>query len=285
MTEQGKKGKKNAGSSRRKTRQILCFLGIIFMSFVLQGVVVMWAQWYFSDETKILLVNLLSYAISLFILMIGAKKILGYDRAQWWIPKEEKGKTLVKGVFCGFVLVSVFTLAAWMAKAIILQKITPHVLLLLLFFVGFVLQSSMEEVLVRGLLTKSVYRHKGKAVAILLPSIVFGALHMANPGATWISFCNTVLVGIFFAQLLFWRKNLLLCCGVHAGWNFSLSCIYGFPVSGFTISDLLIKYNIVKPQLVGGIYGPEASIITTVILAVVVIGLVGIERKSIWIKK
>ena len=81
-------------------------------------------------------------------------------------------------------------------------------LIFLAYFIGFFIQSTSEEVLVRGILTRVLSDKFGRTVAILLPSIVFGLLHLGNEGVTILSTLNTILVGIFFAKLLFYKKNI-----------------------------------------------------------------------------
>ncbi len=72
------------------------------------------------------------------------------------------------------------------------------------------------------------------------------------------------------------RSNIWIACGLHGTWNFILYGIMGLSLSGSKInSDGIMKFETNSSNIMnGGIYGIEASIITTVILGVVVIVLV-----------
>lgn len=268
-----------------KWLRIILFFLILGTGFLLQMMCAVSVEKYVFDRNVQLVCLLFSWGLILFALVFGTKIAFGYGREDWCIPKKERGQHLLKGFFCGFLLVTFVVLAARILKSMNLLLGKPQVGMLFLFFIGFALQSSLEECLFRGLFTKIVYKKWGKRVAIFLPSVIFGLLHMGNPNFQWISLLNTVLAGVFFAQLLFWKQNLLLCCGVHAGWNFSLGCVYGLPVSGISLNPLFMGADILRPELLGGKYGPEASILTTIVYGLSILGLLLIERKKIWIKK
>src|SRR4029078_9315712 len=81
-----------------------------------------------------------------------------------------------------------------------------------------------------GLTPSSTVNNKSHVIgawaAILILAGLFGAVHLANPNATFFGFANTVLIGVFFGLLMVKTGSLWLLWGVHFGWNFSLGALF-----------------------------------------------------------
>jgi hypothetical protein len=79
------------------------------------------------------------------------------------------------------------------------------------------------------------------------------------------------LGGIVFAQLYLFTARLWLPIGLHLSWNWTLSCFWGFDVSGIELGRTLF---VATPQgsklLTGGGFGLEGSILTTTLLLVLI---------------
>ena len=115
-------------------------------------------------------------------------------------------------------------------------------------------------------------REIGAWAAILLLAGLFGAVHLANPNATFFGFANTVLIGIFFGLLMVRTGSLWLLWGVHFGWNLTLGALYGLPVSGINQFSVLWTGRAEGPTwLTGGAYGIEASATASVLILVAII--------------
>ena len=132
----------------------------------------------------------------------------------------------------------------------------------------------------RGILTRVLYDKYGKNLAIILPSLFFGLLHLGNEGVTVLSTLNTILVGIFFAKLLFYTDNIMVTSGAHAGWNFSTAMIYGLNVSGFSGFDSLLNFKILNYAHYDKAYGPEGSIIVTFIEIISIFIICYLEKRK-----
>jgi hypothetical protein len=99
-------------------------------------------------------------------------------------------------------------------------------------------------------------------IAFLLSSAVFGAAHLANPNASFISSFNIALAGIFLGLGFVLTGELAIPIGVHLTWNFFQGNIFGFPVSGTGHGATLIAIKQLGPDIwTGGAFGPEAGII------------------------
>lgn len=199
-----------------------------------------------------------------------------------FFKKEDLAKNICIGLFLGLLQISIYVLLD-MGRGVLGfsgSSFGNFNLIFLAYFIGFFIQSTSEEVLVRGILTRVLSDKFGRNVAILLPSIFFGLLHLGNEGVTILSTLNTILVGIFFAKLLFYKGNIMLTSGVHAGWNFSMAMIYGLNVSGFSGFDSLFNFKILNYNLYDEIYGPEGSIVVTFIEIISIFIIFYLERRK-----
>jgi uncharacterized protein len=128
-----------------------------------------------------------------------------------------------------------------------------------LFF--FILQSSAEEFVTRGYLIPSVEHRFGTLPALILSGGLFAFLHLGNDNFTWIGFSN-ILVGGFIMALLFIQfRNIWICAGYHAGWNFIQASLLDFNVSGVDTYSVFQMQDIGYARLSGAAFGYEGSLI------------------------
>lgn len=186
----------------------------------------------------------------------------------------------LKGFLIGLVMFSLVTFLMYITGVISLEqgmniglKFIPSILIIL---PAWILQSSTEEILSRGWLMNVVGAKHNPIVGFIVSSVIFGFLHIFNPGVNFISIVNVVLVGFMFGLYVIYTQDLWGACGIHAAWNFSQGNIYGFNVSGMTAnSNSLIKFSSNGSSLLtGGQFGPEASIYSTIIISTGIIILI-----------
>ena len=137
--------------------------------------------------------------------------------------------------------------------------------LIILYFLGYIVQGMSEEVLCRGFflvsLKHSMKNKHATLIAVLVSSIAFALLHSVNPGMTLLAMFNLFLSGLFFAFLMLRFDNLWVPCAAHSAWNFFQGPIFGFAVSGSSESSSLINPVIEGSEwITGGSFGAEASI-------------------------
>ncbi len=129
-----------------------------------------------------------------------------------------------------------------------------------------VLVSFAEEWLFRGYLWVNLREELTAGRAILLTALVFAFFHSTNPGAGFLPWVNLVLVGIVIGQLREISGGLQVPFGLHAGWNLTVGMILGAQLSGFSMPSLLrVSFGDLSPVLAGGQFGPEASLVVTVL--------------------
>ncbi len=143
-----------------------------------------------------------------------------------------------------------------------------------------------EELVMRGVMFRTLEDSFGTTVAMIVSAAVFGLLHAFNPGATLVSTVAIMLeAGLLLAAAYAWSRNLWTVFGLHFAWNFTEGGIFGAAVSGGKTHGLLnfpvdSKANVL---LTGGRFGPEASLVAvTVCLALAVVFMVAAMRRGNW---
>ncbi|MBW8304103.1 MAG: CPBP family intramembrane metalloprotease [Brevundimonas sp.] len=158
------------------------------------------------------------------------------------------------------------------AAASVGAALIPIVILLL----GFIIQGSTEEILTRGWLMQVIASRHGLAWGIGLSSALFGLLHAANikPSPELLTgVLNVVLFGVFIGLYAAREGSLWGVCGWHAAWNWLLGLGFGLEVSGQVIDTTPLIVDLgtqttVPWWVTGAAFGPEGSVVTTVVLLI-----------------
>ena len=142
---------------------------------------------------------------------------------------------------------------------------TIIILIILVLIQGFI-----EEIVFRGYLMTRLAAKKGKWIAIILSSLFYLVFRMSNPATSKLDLINIFLISIVMSLLYWYFDNILVIAIFHAFWNCISGVILGFNISGIRVSDSLFAVKVIsdKQILIGGSYGIEGSIITTVFFAI-----------------
>jgi membrane protease YdiL (CAAX protease family) len=128
-------------------------------------------------------------------------------------------------------------------------------------FLQFVIAGYQEEILSRGYHLQNFAETRGRWGGVVASSLIFGALHLLNPGSGWGSTLGIFAAGVFLAYGYLRTGQLWLSIGLHAGWNFFEGTVFGFQVSGLGFFHLL-EHTVSGPELItGGDFGPESGLI------------------------
>jgi membrane protease YdiL (CAAX protease family) len=171
-------------------------------------------------------------------------------------------RPLLIGVAAGL---AIFTLVVAIAAAIGVYRVTgegdlsglaPALLATAIF------PAISEEMLFRGVLFRWIEEFGGSWPALVVTSALFGAVHLANPGASWIAAVAIAFeAGVLLGAAYMLTRSLWLPMGIHAAWNFTQGEIFDVPVSGSHVHGLLVARLNGPALLTGGSFGLEASLI------------------------
>lgn len=121
--------------------------------------------------------------------------------------------------------------------------------------------SLAEEIVFRGYPFQKLIEAVGPFFATVLASLLFGFLHLLNPGATRTSTLVTIFAAWLLSAAYLRTRALWICWGWHFAWNASMGLLFGLPVSGITSFSPLVQSNTIGAAwLTGGEYGPEGSL-------------------------
>ena len=118
-----------------------------------------------------------------------------------------------------------------------------------------------EELLCRGYLLTVVRDRVGVRWAVLLTSMMFGLLHLSNPGATAESVALVTLAGIFLAAVRVVLDSLYAAWMAHLAWNWVMAVPLHAAVSGVRFESPEYQAVTTQPAWVsGGAWGPEGGL-------------------------
>ncbi|HKJ27797.1 MAG TPA: type II CAAX endopeptidase family protein [Anaerolineales bacterium] len=138
---------------------------------------------------------------------------------------------------------------------------------IVLWFAIFVIVGWQEELQTRGYLLQNLADGINLFWAVAISSVLFGLMHLGNPGANWVSTLGILLAGLFLTMPYILTRQLWISIGLHIGWNFSEGVIYGLPVSGIDTFHIINTSVSGSDLLTGGAFGPEAGLVLIPALA------------------
>jgi len=138
------------------------------------------------------------------------------------------------------------------------------------FFFVFVASVFIEELLIRGILLRLLEEGLGSLFAVVFTAFLFGFMHSANDGATaYSSLAVGVEGGLMVGLVWMATRRLWMVIGLHFGWNYAQSALFGLHVSGVKTSGLL-QGSLVGPELLtGGQFGLENTIVALLICTII----------------
>lgn len=210
--------------------------------------------------------------------LLGKRKLSTYGFFKKGMIKEYLiGLVVGFLMFSGAVLICVVTGAA---KLQLSAAFSP--IMLVIFFLGFMIQGMEEEIMCRGFLLTSFSRRYSVVAAVILNSVVFAALHLANPGISPLALINLTLAGLTFSVYYVKSNNIWGCAAMHSIWNFVQGNFYGIKVSGMNFRDsvFVTTNDVTKSVINGGDFGFEGGLGVTVVEVVALILFLVIDFKK-----
>jgi len=171
------------------------------------------------------------------------------------------------GYLLGIVMIGIPALALILFNGSIRLNAEVSYGLLLLYFIGFLIQGASEEILIRGYLFTSLKKTTNMFWAIALSSLAFALMHMSNPNMGVLPFVNLFLFGVFACFFFLRTKNIWAISALHSAWNFFQGNIFGIEVSGQVFKSSLFSIDSAASAfLSGGSFGLEGGIMVTALL-------------------
>jgi CAAX protease family protein len=145
---------------------------------------------------------------------------------------------------------------------------------------AFLMVGLFEEYSLRGYALHTLADGIGFWPAAIVLALAFARLHMGNSGETRIGVVATGFFALFAAATLRATGDLWLAVGAHAGWNWGQSFFYGVNDSGMQAPGHLLNSSQQGPVwLTGGTVGPEGSVITLLVWAMMMFLFLFLYRK------
>jgi CAAX protease family protein len=149
---------------------------------------------------------------------------------------------------------------------------------------GLALQAAVtEELWMRALLFRLLWRAFGPVPAFAIAALVFAALHLANPGANVLAGATVAMAGLMFCALYALTGQLWVPIGLHLAWNFAQGYLFGAAVSGTDLGGS-IAVSTARPSaaiwLTGGTFGPEASEFALILISAATISALVLARRA-----
>ncbi len=178
-------------------------------------------------------------------------------------------KELAAGVALGVALSATSVAVLWLLGAYEVVSVLPgsewgYVLLAALPIPIF--SSVVEELAIRGVVTRQIARTFSPAAALVVSAILFGAIHLMNDNATLgVGIGLVVQAGLLLGVAYLWTQRLWLPIGLHFAWNFMQAGVVGGALSGSKVSAILTPAAHGPEWLSGGAFGIEGSTVTTLV--------------------
>jgi len=208
------------------------------------------------------------------------------DESFWEIGlhTKKRGKDIIYGITLGLVTIGLGFLILLSLDEIRIVEIKFKSIDMLFSFLLFISVAFNEEILMRGFVLNNLMKSFNKYLALIISSIIFSLLHLANPSFSWIGFFGITLAGLLLGLSYIYTKNIWFPIALHFSWNFFQGAIFGFNVSGVMTYSFIQQNRLSDTILNGGKFGFEGSILSIVFLIICLFVVWGIFHNETKIK-
>ena len=226
------------------------------------------------DEKTITLITYLGYSVMIVIVFLLWKLFQKKSVSELGLTKNFCSYFI--GIALGAVLLAVSVISITICGALQFNGVFVNidVKMVLLLALCFVFQGAMEEILCRGIVQQLLIKKTSVPVAFGVSAILFTVPHIGNmqggsPVITAVAVINLILISLIFSLVTHRFKSIWAACGLHSVWNYILYSLLGLNLSGkdAAVTAVFDMRSVGRNILNGAEYGIEASILTTVVLA------------------
>ena len=119
-------------------------------------------------------------------------------------------------------------------------------------------------------------RVAGWKMALIVTSVIFGLMHIGNPGADGESILAVTVAGFFLGAVLLATRSLYAAGMAHFAWNWVMAGGLHIAVSGLPAKDPDYRTIETGPDwLTGGLWGPEGGFAAVAVMFVAIFYLYG----------
>lgn len=188
------------------------------------------------------------------------------------------GRNMLYGAISGVAIVSVTTLSLF---AMGYYEIVTYQALdeMLLVLVALSAQAVVGEFIFRGIFFRIIERQVGTVYSLVLVSVAYGLLNILVDGPNPIVMVSTMLISALWCGVYILSRNLWVV-GLHAaGWLYAIFAIGILDEHWRASAPIISNYN-GPPLLTGGAFGPDASIISIVVVSIFLFLVLRIARQK-----
>lgn len=194
------------------------------------------------------------------------------------------------GAITGVILLSVSVFAIVLTGNIKYHGVfeNANILVIILLTGGFIIQGATEEILCRGIVFHSLKEKTSLVISMGVSTLMFIIPHLSALFESKVIYgifgiINLLLISTIFSLLTIRFKSIWAACGLHSFWNAILYSVLGLNLSGNdeTVTAIFNMQSAGKNIWNGGEYGIEASMITTVVLAIAAALIWYMNRKRV----
>src|SRR5271154_3562688 len=238
------------------------------------------AAWYDAQDKTMMTAptQIFLEGIALFALLAAAGVMALIEKrtfANYYLPLSQfLGKRFWQGVPYGFAMLSLLLVLIAAFRGFSLGNLALSGADALkygaLSGIAFLMVGLFEEFSFRGYMQATLGSGIGFWPAAILLSILFGAIHLGNPGEAKIGGLMAGSFGLVAAFSLWRTGNLWFPIGMHAAWDWGETYFYGVPDSGLIATGRLFNSSSHGPNwLTGGTVGPEGSYLVFPVLVLI----------------
>nr|WP_294936033.1 type II CAAX endopeptidase family protein [uncultured Flavobacterium sp.] len=190
-------------------------------------------------------------------------------------------KNLLLGTLIGVALQSLTIFVIYLGGGFTIVSVNPVSFIIIPLTIAFTV-AIFEEILIRGIIFRIMEEKLGSYIALLISAVLFGALHLVNPGSSLLSgLCVAVEAGLLLGAAYIYSRNLWFPIAIHFAWNFMQSGIFGAITSGTEKTSSLLTTKIEGAVIItGGEFGPEGTLQATIFCSIVTVILMVLNHKQ-----
>ena len=265
--------------------RLLVFLGIVCFLFFAVGLVMYFAN--LASGNRAISLSMLTPAglglseATIFLVVCVAALVMARIEhrsfSEYGLPLSKAfDPDFWRGTLWGFLSISGTLLVIFLFRGFRITGLAIHGTTILSATAAwsgtFLIVGWAEEFAFRGYPLFTLTTGIGFWPAAFVVSALFGLAHAGNGGETVFGLFSVMVFSLLFCLFLQRTGDLWLAVGFHAGWDWGQTFFYGVPDSGIPpYHSLLSSAFHGSKWLTGGTVGPEASVITSITLAIVAI--------------